>query len=145
LPTPQLTHYEARGLLINLGPIIAGGFADGEFITISRTKSTFEMVEGADGKVTRFKNASFSATVTVSLMQTSATNDLFSALLQVDRNARNGAGILPFRLRDSNGRSLYTAAEAWIMSDPDISFDRGPTTRQWTIGCADLQMFTGGN
>lgn len=145
MPTPQLTHYEAKGLLINLGPIIIDGFADGEFISVSRTKPTFEIVEGSDGKVTRFKNHSVSATIQVSLMQTSATNDLFSALLRVDRGARNGAGILPFRLRDSNGRSIYAAPEAWIMTDPDVTFDRGPTTRQWTIGCANLEMFTGGN
>ena len=145
MPTPQLTHYEAKGLLINLGPIIIDGFADGELISISRTKPTFEIVEGSDGKVTRFKNHSVSGTILVSLMQTSATNDLFSALLQVDRNARNGAGILPFRLRDSNCRSLYAATEAWIATDPEVSFDRGPTTRQWAIVCANLEMFTGGN
>jgi hypothetical protein len=68
----------------------------------------------------------------------------YSALLNLDSEAPNGAGILPLYIRDRNGRSLYTAPEAWLEGFGDVSFDGEPTARDWVIGVARLLNFTGG-
>jgi hypothetical protein len=83
--------------------------------------------------------------VFIRLMQTSAANDALSALHELDRDAPNGAGIVPLYIRDRNGRSLHTAAEAWVQKAPDVSYDRTPTARVWEIGVAYLINFVGGN
>jgi len=121
------------------------GWADGEFLTIEMTTDAFTSVVGTDGEVTRNRSNDNRATATVKLMQSSASNDLLSALYNTDRLARNGAGIGAFLVKDNQGRSLYAAAECWIRKHPDISFDREATAREWVIEIADLQVFTGGN
>lgn len=121
------------------------GWADGEFLTIEWTTDRFTSTAGTDGEVTRNRSGDFRATATVRLMQTSDSNDLLSALANIDRRARNGAGVGAFLVRDNQGRSLYTAANAWIRRPPNVSFDREATVREWVIEIANLEDFTGGN
>lgn len=128
-----------------LGPIAMDGFADGLFMTLAQTSETFTKYVGTDGKVMRSKTLDRSGTCTVELMQTSAANDLLSALHILDRDAPNGAGVLPLWIRDRNGRALYTAAQAWIEKAPEVTFDRAGTTRTWVIGFAKIERVDGGS
>lgn len=143
--TPRLTTYEFDQVTVAFGPLLMDGFQDGEGVTIEQGQPTFTTHVGCDGKVTRAKTLDRTATVTIHLMQTSAQNDALSAVHIADRDSPNGAGILPLYIRDRNGRSLYTAAEAWIQKAPDAVYDRTPTTRDWEIGVAFLEQFAGGN
>lgn len=143
--TPNLTTYEFNRVSAVFGPILFDGYQAGEGITIAQDAPRFTKIVGVDGKVTRAKSHNRMATVTIRLMQTSAQNDLLSALLNLDSEAPNGAGILPLYIRDRNGRSLYTAPEAWLEGFGDVSFDGEPTARDWVIGVARLLNFTGGN
>ncbi len=141
----QFYTYDADQVTIALGPILAEGFQDGEMVTIDPGAEVFTDVVGTDGQVTRSKTLNRTATVTVKLMQSSSTNDLFSTLLTTDQNAPNGAGVVPLYIRDRNGRSLHTAAQAWISAWPSVSYDRGAVMREWVIRVARLENFVGGN
>lgn len=143
--TPNLTTYEFNQVTVALGPILMDGFQNGEGVVIAHDAPRFTKVVGIDGKVTRNKSHNRMATVTIKLMQTSAQNDLLSALLNTDSEAPNGAGILPIYIRDRNGRSLHTGAEAWIEGFGDVTYDAEATAREWVIGVARLESFTGGN
>lgn len=143
--TPRLTTYEFDEVTVVFGPILMDGFQDGEGVTVEKPEPTFTTHVGCDGKVTRSKTLNRTATVTIHLMQTSAQNDALSAIHIVDRDAPNGAGILPVYVRDRNGRSLHAGVEAWIERAPDSTYDRTPTTRDWVIAVAFLEDFIGGN
>lgn len=143
--TPKLTHYSFDQVTVALGPILMDGYQDGEGISIEQTEAGFTKHVGADGKVTRSKTLDKTATIYIRLMQTSAQNDPLSVLYQTDINAPNGAGVVPLYIRDRSGRSLHTAAEAWIEKAPDSTYDRTPTVRVWQIACAELVNFVGGN
>ncbi len=52
---------------------------------------------------------------------------------------------MPLYIRDRNGRSLYTAAQAWISKAPSVTFDRVATTRTWEISFAKIERLDGGN
>jgi len=143
--TPKLTTYEFNQVTVAFGPILMDGFQDGEGVVIAQSQPRFTKHVGLDGKVTRAKVHDKSGTVTVRLMQTSAQNDLLSGLHIADTNAPNGAGILPVYVRDRNGRSLHTGAEAWITGFGDVTYDQGPTMREWVIDVAELENFIGGN
>jgi len=142
--TPQLTIYDLDQVTVALGPILIDGFQEGEAVTIE-TPDTFTMKVGADGKVTRSKTLNLSAIVTITVMQSSAAMDLLGALHLLDRNAPNGAGVVPLYIRDRSGRSVYTGAQAWIAKAPDITFGNEATPRAWVVHVARQNRIDGGN
>lgn len=125
-------------------PIDSGRGTD-EFVKIAFDSNAFEDVVGVDGQVARSKTNDLRATVTVTLMQTSKANAMLSALHQLDLNAPNGAGVGSLMIKDKQGTSLYAAAECWIQKTPDSSFKKTADERAWSIRCAKLIAFTGGN
>jgi hypothetical protein len=131
--------YDADQVSIIVGGIlIDSGFADGEFLRIEQEGDDFTDLVGTDGQVVRSKSNDRRATATVLLSQTSEGNQALSALSNLDRSTPNGAGIVPFLVRDRQGASIYTSEECWIMKPPDVSFDREATVREWTIRLANL-------
>lgn len=131
--------YDADAVeIIVAGFPIDSGFADGEFLRIEQESDDFTDVAGTDGEVARSKTNDRRATATIILMQTSAGNQVLSALSNLDRLTPNGAGIAPFLVRDGNGDTLYEAASAWVMRPPNVSFDRAATNREWQIRLGDL-------
>ncbi len=131
--------------LVFMGIPIDSGYADGEFLSIEQTTADFESVVGTDGEVTRSKTNDARATIKVKLMQTSSGNAAFSALNNIDKTLPGGAGVGPMLVKDRQGTSLYTASKTWIAKPPDVSFDRAATAREWTLECANLVRFDGGN
>lgn len=138
--------YDANEVTVNVAGLpIESGFDDGEFVRIEQEADDFIDKVGTDGEVTRSKTNDRRATITVILMQSSSGNELLSGLNNIDRLAGNGAGVGPLLIRDRQGTALYTAAECWISKPPDVSFDREPTAREWTLRCAALERFDGAN
>lgn len=143
--TPQLTIYDFDQVYLVLAGAVVDGFAPNTPIRLTRETDTFSHVVGADGKVARSKTLQRTARLEISLLQTSASNDILSAVHILDRDAPNGAGIFPFALRDKSGRSMYSGAQCWVMKAPDPSFEREATQRDWVIAIAKLEGVDGGN
>lgn len=137
--------YDPNEISVSLAGVPLSGFADGEFISIAMESDAFSDVVGTDGEVSRSKSNDRRATITISLMQTSPSNDRLSALHNLDLAANNGAGVGAFLVRDRNGTSVFEADECWIMKAPDVSFDRTATSREWTLRAASLNRFDGSN
>ena len=72
---------------------IVSGYSEDSMVNIERTAETYTMYTGADNTSTRIYNANKSASITVSLAQTSATNDIFSLLYANDSASRNSSGL----------------------------------------------------
>lgn len=140
----DLRVYDPDQISINVAGIPVSGYADGEFITVENESPGFEDVVGTDGEVTRSKTNDRRATVTLKLMQSSPTNDLLSALHNLDLNTPGGVGVGPFLLRDKNGTTLLLAEKSWIQKMPDGSWDRTAKERSWVIRCASLTSHHGG-
>jgi hypothetical protein len=137
--------YDPTEVTVSFAGIVIQGYADGEFIRVEQETDDFSDVVGTDGEVSRSKTSDRRATVTFILMQTSGSNALLSAISNADRSAPGGAGVGALYIRDRQGTSLYRAGEAWISKPPNVSFDRGPTSREWTLRCAKLERLDGGN
>jgi hypothetical protein len=138
--------YDADEVTVSIAGLpIDSGYDDGEFCRIEQEADDFTDKAGTDGEVTRSKTNDRRATCSIILMQSSDGNALLSGLNNIDRLAGNGAGVGPFLVRDRQGTALYAAAESWISKPPDVSFDREPTAREWTIRVANLERFDGGN
>ena len=130
---------------IILGVPVSGGYGEGEVLKIEHDEPTFTLKKGADGMVTRSKTYNGVAKITLTLMQTSEFNALFSAILLVDKNGKNGAGVGPTAIKDLQGATLYFASKSWIEGPPNATFGREATHRDWVICTANLEVFEGGN
>ena len=140
-----MKNYDPTEITVSFAGIVVQGYADGDFVTVVQEAENFTDVAGTDGEVSRSKTSDRRATVEFILMQTSESNVLLSALANADLDSPNGAGVGALYIRDRQGTSLYQADEAWISKPPDVSFDRTPQPRKWTIRAAKLVRTDGGN
>ena len=127
--------------------IVAGvplrGFADGTFISAERTRDAFATNVGADGEVSRTHSADKTGKVTLTLQQTSDSNDFLSGLQNADEISLSGQ--FPFLLKDTNGRTLIASPFAWIDKAANSEFSNELTNREWIISLSEMNVFVGGN
>ena len=135
--------YSPKKVSVIFGAVIVTGFAEGTFINIERNKDAFTLATGADGEVSRIHSPDKSGKVTITLQQTSDSNDLLSVLAIADENTLQGQ--VPLLVKDGNGRTLVAAANAWIDKLAPSGFGDEMSTREWIVSCAELEIFVGGN
>lgn len=135
--------YSPKKVLISFNGVPLSGFADGTFIEVDRASDTFKTEVGSDGEGARTALADKSGTITVTLMQTSASNDVLSNALLTDELTNLGTGAC--FIKDASGRTLCAAAEAWVMKPAKAGFAKESGSREWVIATTDLTMFSGGN
>ena len=137
--------YSSSQVKVSIAGIpITGGYADGEFLRIERETEAFSDVVGTDGEVTRNATKDDRATVTLILMQSAEANAVLSAFHNADKNAEGGAGGGRFLVEDLNGTTLHEGAQCWIQAEPDASYDREVTPREWVVRVAKLINSFGG-
>jgi hypothetical protein len=121
------------------------GFSEDSIVSIDRNMETFSLYTGSDDSSTRIANVNTSATMTVSLQQTSASNDILSAIYERDRQTLDSSGLFSITVKDLSGRSTYFAAEAYVASPPSSPFANSMQTREWQIHMPNSTILIGGN
>jgi hypothetical protein len=140
-----LRQYDPAKVLITLGNDLLSGYADGTFLNVEQNEDSYTLQMGTDGEGTRTRTNNESARITVTLMQSSASNDVLSALHELDKAIGFGAGCVPLLIKDFSGRSIFSAEKAWIVKPPSSEFGREATGREWMIETDKLIGFTAGN
>lgn len=135
--------FDPKKVIITFGITVLTGYAEGTFVKISRSGDAFEKRKGSDGSVDRINKNAFDFKVSVTLMQTAPVNALLSALLAADQISN--VGVLPLVVKDLNGVTLFTAAQAWIAKDPDTEFGDSLGNREWTFDTGAAAKLDGGN
>ena len=135
--------YDPKGVSVIIGGHIVGGYADGTFVKVARNNDAFSTKVGADGEPSRTKMADKSGTVEVTLMQSSASNDVLSGYALADEVSNGGQ--VPILVKDGNGTSIYTSAAGWVKKIPDAELGTDMRERTWVIECGAIDMFVGGN
>lgn len=124
---------------------IFSGFGEDTMISVERNSEAFTMYTGADNTSTRIFHADGSGKMTVTLQQTSATNDILSQLFLNDKNTRDSSGMFQILVKDNSGRSFFSSQEAYVAITPPATFGKNMNTREWTIHLPRMEMFMGGN
>lgn len=135
--------YNPADVAIIFAGVPVEGIADGTFVTVARNNQSYNMNIGSDGEGVRAKSNDKGGTVTLTLMQSSVSNDALSALSILDEASGDGVG--PLLIKDNSGRTLCSAETAWIQKPADVEFAREATTREWVFETDLLDMFIGGN
>jgi hypothetical protein len=101
------------------------------------------MVKGIRGRNTRVQNLDTSAVITLELLQTSTSNDVFSQLLVADQSTQSSR--LQISLKDNSGRTEISSSEAYVSSLPQLTFTNDFSNRVWTIQMLETTTTVGGN
>lgn len=136
--------YDPNNVQVIMGGVPITGFADGTFISVAFDEDLYTKTVGADGEVSRAKSNNQSATVALTLKQTSGSNDELSAFYQADQVS--DSGVVPLMIKEiGSGRTLVFAQAAWVQKLPDVAYSKEVEDRNWTIATAQLKTFIGGN
>ena len=135
--------YDPKQVSMIVGGKIITGFTDGTFITAERNEDMWTMKVGVDGIGTRAKTNNTSGKLTITLHQSSSSNDDLSAFAAADELSDSGA--VPVLLKDNSGRTVVTALTAWVKKYANAEFAKEVSNRVWVLETDQLVMFDGGN
>lgn len=132
---------ESYSVVFNAIPI--SGFAEDDFIDIEFDTEGYQDQIGADGHVVRYKSCDQRATVTFTLMASSPSNALLSAMYNADIHSSNGIGVGPLLIRDTRGVTVFAGTQAWIQKMPKTTLGSKIANREWVIRVAKLEAVVG--
>lgn len=139
----KLTTYSPKDVIVTIAGIhTVTGYVDGTFIRIFKDTKPVSTMRAMDGTVARVYSSDTMWSFELTIMQSSVTNDLLSALWNVDQVTQLGK--FPIMMKDSNGSSLFLAATAWIEDSPTMTFAQNLGERTWKFGCTEVVMNVGG-
>ncbi len=121
------------------------GFADGTFVTVEQNEDSFSLQVGTDGDACRTKTSNRSCRITFTLLASSASNDVLSALHNLDVLSPSGDGIVPLMIKDNSGRTVLAAESAWITKPANTTYSREVEGREWIIETDNMLHNIGGN
>lgn len=123
---------------------IIGGYAEGTMVSVSRLLPLSAMVTGGDNSRLRIFRRNDSGSITVTLMQSSSSNDFLTMWAKKDIELRGYLGNVTFV--DASGRSAFTGTQCFIENLPEVGFGTdGTDNRTWVINCSQLDQYIGGN
>jgi len=135
--------FDPANVIVSIGGTPMSGFADGTFVIVSRDEDIFSKISGADGEVSRAKSNNRSGSLTLTLMQTSMSNDVLSAIAVLDEISN--AGIVPVLVKEIGTSTILMAGEGWVKKMPDAAYSKNVENREWVLDLATVNMFEGGN
>ena len=135
--------YSPKKVVLSVAGQAISGYADGTFLSVERNTDAFSHTSGADGEIARMASADNSGTITLTLLQTSASNDLLSSLHEADRISNNAKFVVGGE--DKNGTTVFSGLEAWIPKLATVEEGNEISNREWRIVVSNLNIFVGGN
>jgi hypothetical protein len=126
----QIKSYDPNQVIIIYGGVPISGLADGTFIQVTNADAWSKKV-GADGEVGRSKSNDYTSEVTLTLMQTSSSNNYLSGIVAIDK--ASNAGALPLQILDLSGTSLHFWPQAWIRKTADAGYSKEIGDRAWVF------------
>lgn len=135
--------YDPAQVIVSIGGAQMSGFADGSFVTVERDEDMFTKITGADGKTSRSKSNNKAGSLTLTLQQTSPSNDILQGFALLDE--LSNAGVVPVIVKDASGRATFFSACAWVRKTPNAEYAKEVNNREWVMDLADLDVFHGGN
>lgn len=136
--------YSPNQVIVLVSGVPMSGFADGTFVEVAPSADLSTMQVGADGEVARSISSNKTCTVTITLQQTSPSNDVLSGMIEID--SLTGGVLFPVTVMDLRGRTMFAASQAWINQRPTLTFGQEVADRAWTLTTgAPSVWFAGGS
>jgi len=131
--------YSFKNVNAIFGVLEIEGWADGDdALTVEPAQDSFTKVVGANGDVARSSNNDNSVTITIKLLQTSASNAELNTIRITDEET--GTGVLPFIYTDTTSGESYFVKNAWIAKKPTVTRGRNQNVMEWVLN-GDSSVF----
>lgn len=141
--------YSPEDVIITIGndnfSHILSGYVDGTFITITRVVDHSTPYVGADKTNARVVRSVKNCDITLTLHQTSESNDVLSQLLTRDETSRDGSDLFYITIKDTRGRTVASSPVCYIVTNPDSDFGTDIAERAWGLHAINMTHHTGGN
>lgn len=139
-----LLTYTPHDVSVNIAGLYdISGFSDGTFIELSKEVAPYSYSSAMDGETTRtFVNDS-NYRVTLTLAQSSPSNNILNALHAVD--VATQLGKFPLMIRDRSGTTNFFSPNVWIENVPNVTFGKDMDTRKWVFNCSECTLLVGGS
>lgn len=131
MANPLVTTYDPKMVIMTFGGVPVSGWADGTFIDVAKQAKNFTRKVGADGEVVRSKSANGCSDVTITLQQSSLSNNHLSQQAQIDQ--ATGKNLQPLSITDLNGVTLMFWSQAWVEEPESWGYGAEVTDRAWVF------------
>lgn len=121
------------------------GFGENSVVSVERARESSRAYLGADNSAVRVFDPNKSGTITLTLNQSSSTNDLLTQIQRNDNENRDSSWLFAVLIKDNSGRSFYDAKQCYISQIPSSDFSTDITERVWVINAFNLEQHIGGN
>ena len=141
----SLGTYDPKKVIVLFGGVEITGFAEDSMIKVKPMSEGSSSIVGAHGDVVRTISPDNRHEVTLSLLQSSASNDVLAVIYQRDKSV--GDGVLPLVIKDLSGRMTFVDSQAWIVNNPEVNRtnDAADGGQEWIIHTAGGILFPGGH
>jgi len=140
---PVTTIIDPARYIINVGFNIQG-YADGVFSSFEFDEDEVNDSTGADGFTTAIKSNNHTGSLTVTLLQSSPSNDDLNRLRQLFLTSPKGF-FFPLTVKNLLNAELIIASAAWIRKAPVLSQGKEIENREWVIRAPDAIVTAAGN
>ena len=129
-------NYDVRDQTTIVDGNIISGYASDSAVNITFNSDHYTFQPGIDGEITRSRTNDNSATITVSLMQTSESNKIFSDLAKKDKESNSGR--FTYETTDINGNNFFSN-NCTLQKSADIDYQGEAQTRSWILHAPQLE------
>lgn len=145
MPSGQLRKYAPDDVVSSVGAMSVTGVKEGTFIEIDRQVDGASLEIGSDGEATMTISPNQSGTVKYTLQQSSPVNEYFTSLYLALQNKDTTNGVKALSVKDANGTTIATAAQAFVQKVAKVTFADKTEGREWTFLCPYLVTKPGSN
>lgn len=129
--------HDIKDFAISFGGQLLSGFGEDAAVSIEYQNQRYETTFGVDGEATRMRsNADLYAIVTITLRNSSNSNNKMNLLAELDRAQNFNTTFLT--IYHAKGGEKYVCEQAYVQKQPDAEISGGPSDREWIIECPRL-------
>lgn len=141
MATTSLPTYSAREVKCAWGFVNMDGFSSDNIVSMEYNSDLTTTSIGCDGKAATSVTPDRSGTITVELMQTSATHAQLLGILAAQESSGDTSVLFrsDFLVSDPSGSAGYIGRNAHISKAPTLGLGVEQETREWTFFCDYLE------
>jgi len=129
-----LGSYSPNDIAIIVNGVPVSGYGDGDFVSAEYASDAAMLKEGADGSpAISYKRGARGGTITVTLLQTSMSNNYLSSLLFAQKSIGGASTTVPILVRNAQGGQTVSMVRAAIQKEPTVTFGPEVSTVEWTF------------
>lgn len=127
--------------------VVVGGFpltnfGPDTFVSVEYNEDASTLQVGVDGEAAISFNKNLSGRFTLTLMQTSESNDVLMGIFAAFKASKT---LVPVIIKDINGRAVHAAEKAWPVRIPTVNYAKEAGTVEWVFETDKLISFVGGS